>query len=85
MKTYNRERHLKAISGFHKHQARMPFDEKVRVLIRLQEVASGWGTRPRGSSGQEAAELHIEELRKNILPKTGGAAPRSEATWGSQS
>ena len=50
MNTYDRERHLKAIANFHKAQAKMPFDEKIRVLIGLQRVATGWKDKKKTSA-----------------------------------
>ena len=39
---YDREKHLKAVEKFHLHRAKLPFDEKIRILIGMQEVAKGW-------------------------------------------
>ncbi len=38
----NREKVFKGKAAFHRRRAKLPFREKVRILIQLQALAKGW-------------------------------------------
>ena len=39
MKRYDHESHLSAIDRYHKQRAKLPIDEKLRILFGMQEIA----------------------------------------------
>lgn len=39
-KIITREKLFKDKADFHKEQAKLPFEEKIRILIKLQEIAN---------------------------------------------
>jgi len=40
-KLISREKLFESKANFHREQARLPFEEKIKILVRLQKIASG--------------------------------------------
>jgi len=59
-KLYNKEIEdlFKAKESFHRELAKMPFEEKIRILVRLQKIANGIRkASPKKEEGRKAWEI----------------------------